>query len=109
MFTMRDRECAGHEHGREAVEYAPLTPREMGLNMLSERCRTDAHPRSSNGQPAQSTTGVAMLTSRRELRRDGSPGNSRAYDQDVGLRAAHGGVSGPLNPTNFLRSSWMAS
>lgn len=45
----------------------------------------------------------------RELGRDGGAGNSGADDEDVGLRADHGGVSGPLKPTNFLRSSWIAS
>ena len=38
-------------------------PSAIRLNILSERLRTDAQPRTKNGQPAHSTTGVASTNS----------------------------------------------
>src|SRR5437762_10962607 len=38
--------------------YATPTPIAMSVNMLGDRLRIDCHPRTKNGQPHQSTTGV---------------------------------------------------
>ena len=47
-------------------------PSAIRVNMLSERLRTDAQPRTKNGQPAHSTTGRGEheLKPDRDLRRD---------------------------------------
>ena len=43
--------------------YAAPTPSAMSVNMLRWRLTSDAHPRTKNGQPPHSTTGVASASS----------------------------------------------
>lgn len=45
--------------GDDAENRATPVPMAIRVNMLSFRLRTEAEPRTKNGHPAQSTTGVA--------------------------------------------------
>ena len=50
---------SGKNRAYRLKKYAAATPSPMRLNMLSCHVRKERQPRSRNGQPAQSTTGVA--------------------------------------------------
>jgi hypothetical protein len=52
------REQPGSQERDELNRYAEPTPRPISVNMLRLRLTTDLTPRTKNGQPAQSTTGV---------------------------------------------------
>src|SRR5665213_3436186 len=49
---------SGHNKATTLNSQAAAVPRPIRLNMLSCQVLNDAHARSKNGQPAQSTTGV---------------------------------------------------
>ena len=59
----RRREEPGHDDGQQGCRSRPTpVPRAISVNMLRLRLTSDAQPRSKNGQPAQSTTGVARTS-----------------------------------------------
>ena len=54
---------SGKKRAYRLKKYAAATPSPIRLNMLSCHVRKERQPRSRNGQPAQSTTGVASSAS----------------------------------------------
>ena len=55
----RRREQAGRERRHDAVEPGDAGAQAIRVNMLRCACASDCQPRTKNGQPAHSTTGVA--------------------------------------------------
>ena len=74
------REGPRRERGDETVESRPPTPIEISVHMLRAGFSSECQPRSKNGQPDHSTTGVASTSSSHCASRGPSPARDRQAD-----------------------------